>query len=99
MILSITIVTTLLLIWFKTDAVSEYLWFLPISKKYKQVQASNPGLDFIMFLTMSYKGFWIRLLACPYCIGFWLALGISLFTSPVYVPIIYIGALVLYKLI
>jgi len=99
MILSIAIVTFILTIWFKTDAFVEYLWFLPCNRVYKIWQDKNPDLEFTEFLTMRYNNFFTRLISCQYCIGFWLSLGISLYTHPINAPIIYVASLVLYKLV
>ena len=99
MILSIFLVTTVMLVWFKTDAFVEYFGFLPISKEYKKMKESHPEIDFIMFLTMMHNNFFVRLISCQYCMVFWLSAIVSLFTNPIYTPVIYICALVLYKLI
>lgn len=99
MILSIFLVTTVMLVWFKTDAFVEYFWFLPVSKEYKKMKKSHPEIDFMMFLTMTYTGFFVRLISCQYCTGFWLSVIMSLLTNPIYIPIIYICSLVLYKFV
>lgn len=91
-------VITLLVLWFKTEAVVEYFYMLPTVKKYLLDRDSNPELTFISYLSITYNSFFTRLIACHYCLCVWLTLPL-IFLAPVYYfPIVYVASLVIYKL-
>jgi len=95
-------ITAFLIVWFKTNVIVEYLFFLPIISKYikeykKASKIQNHG-TFINFLSLNYNSFIVRLISCQFCITAWLAL-ISLFWINIkFLGFIYIFALFLYNI-
>jgi len=92
-----------LTIWFKTNVIVEYGFFLPFISKYineykNASRIQNQGM-FINFLVLNYDNFFIRLISCPLCITFWLSLISSFFISFKFLGFIYILSLLLYKII
>ena len=98
-----------LLIWFKSNAFVEYAkllgiqnyFFIPLFEGEKE---KDPSLDYIEYLSLHHECFFVRLISCVLCLGFWIALLICLLLSEfMYVeailfkfPIIYLGGLILY---
>jgi hypothetical protein len=82
MILEFTIVALVLsyflVVWLKTDAFAEYMLLFRLTKvfhmeEYKQLRADGYDGNYIDFLVEYYKDkFFVRLLACPVCVSFWL---------------------------
>ena len=92
-------VITLLVLWFKTEAVVEYFNMSSVVKKYLADRDSNPELTFIGYLGFRYNNFFTRLIACHYCLCVWLVLPIVFFAPVYYFPIVYIASLVIYNLV
>ena len=65
--------TLVLLIWFRTNAVTEYLEVLCLGgvflKDFKE-KSSREGLDFKTYLLLYKNCFFVRLLCCPICFVF-----------------------------
>jgi len=67
---------------YETTVVYSYLKRLPFLnyftkiKEYEKARQDNWTLPYSLFMQTDYGGFWIELLTCRYCFGFWLA-GIS----------------------
>ena len=107
------IVSYILLVWLKTDAVMEYLrqannWVgLPLPKRVLEyIEISKNGYDgvFADFLAEYFKdvSFFVRLVICPICISFWLSLPFVLFLGPTMfsvAPLALLFYLVLVKLL
>ena len=92
-------IASVLTVWFKSSVVVEYCTFLAIVDSYKKAKMSNPGLEFIDYITIYRNCFLSRLIVCPYCINVWLTLP-CMFFVPIYeLPVIYISSLILYKLV
>ena len=71
-LLSSFVITTLLVIWFETDAFAEYARVLGFKlEKYENSQ--KVGLDFTTHLALKYDCFIVRLITCPICLCVWLA--------------------------
>ena len=87
-----------MILWLETDVVYEYasLIFKNAFKDYENFVEPNFHGNFIRFLAFTKNNFFTRLLACPYCLGFWLTLFISAFTSLIYFGLIYFVILVSY---
>jgi len=95
----------ILIIWFKTEAIVEYSSiFCPKlfkTNEYKEWRKSNVEDDYIGFLLANYySNFFIRLISCPFCLGAWLSVFFSLFSSNLlfFAPI-YIFGLIFFFLI
>ena len=69
----------LLVIWYNTDAVVEYIKLLGLSRLFKiddyEQLTLGQGEDFTYpeYLVFRYDCFFTRLLSCPICLGFWLS--------------------------
>ena len=99
--LSIFLNTTILVVWFITNAYYEYL-----SKIFPRF--FNDYIDYINNKNYIYysdfletkSGFFNKLLSCPFCIGFWTAFASSLiYNSIFYICVIYIGSLLLFFMV
>ena len=70
-----------LLIWFRTNAVTEYLGVLCLGgvflKDFKE-KSSREGLDFKTYLLLYKNCFFVRLLCCPICFGVWINIFLCL---------------------
>jgi len=69
-----------LIVWFDTDAFSEYIKTLRLDKysneiwqipEYEENVKDDPDLSYIEFLNIKHNNFFTRLLSCPLCLGFW----------------------------
>jgi len=88
-----------MIIWYKTDAFSEYLWFLPICKKYTKATNAGVSESFVDFLSINYNPYFIvRLVTCPYCFNFWITILTSYFAGYIFFPFIYFLSLINYKI-
>jgi hypothetical protein len=93
--------TTLLVVWFLTNAYYEYLNIvIPfIFKDYKSYISSNRYIYYTEYLE-SKDGFIYKLLSCPFCLGFWSSVFSSaIYNSLEYVCVIYIISLMIYFII
>jgi hypothetical protein len=96
-----SIVSTILIVWFKTEAFIEYGQLLRLTKvffieDFKNEQKNNPGLDFLLFLSIRKNCFFTRLITCPLCFGFWLSLISSYFFKIESFCAVYVFSLILY---
>ena len=100
-----SIITLILLVWFKSDAFIEYAKlaggarFFGISD-YEEMQKDKASLDYHSYLLESKDSFFIRLITCPLCFSVWVSLITSLVVSDslLLFPICNIISLILYKL-
>ena len=96
------LVATLLLVWFKSEAFIEYsklfrvqnLFFIPLFEKERDKDIS---LSYLEYLSLEHDCFFVRLITCPLCLGFWFSVLTVLVIGNFYsLPIIYIGGILLY---
>jgi hypothetical protein len=79
----------LLLVWFRTNAIVEYINLfkldkLPKIKEYNELHSNGYEGNFSDFLYEYYKDmFLVRLVTCPICLSFWLGLFTYLFSQNV----------------
>jgi hypothetical protein len=105
LIFNIFLQSSILLIWFKTDAFLEYCRLFKLNKisNYKDYDKkfdSKESLPYHLYLRLYKNNFFIRLITCPICLSCWLSIIISLITlSPFNIPILFISSLLLYLLI
>ena len=79
-------IASVLFIWFKTGVFVEYVRLLKLEKIFKvDVYLATPRpkpVPYLQWLGATYgKYFLIRLLLCPFCVGFWLSIVASIFTT------------------
>lgn len=102
---SLGLVTTVLVVWFKTEAFSEYCKIFNIECLLLGYDESNTDLTFPQFLfvkrhLLTKSKFWlfcIKLITCPFCLSFWFCLFFGLiFIHPLLIPCLYVSSLFVY---
>jgi hypothetical protein len=93
----------ILILWFKTEVWYEYtkifrLGFLSKEKIYEEEKMDDVTMTYIKFLRKRYgRQFLIRMITCPICVCFWLAVFFGLYSGYLLViPILFIGSLTIY---
>lgn len=98
------LITTILIIWFNTDAFIEYSRILRIPgvkvKEYLIAKDRDCTLSYHTFLLLNYNNFFTRLITCPVCTSVWLSIIIGLCTQLSFIcyPVLFICSLYLYEL-
>lgn len=88
---------------FQTEAIPEYLKLFKLDKLTKLNEyycykiANNGQGNYLEFLKQKKDCFLTRLISCPYCLGFWLCLGLNKFSPGSLIS--YAIFLTMYKLI
>lgn len=88
MILSCSIISLILLIWFRTEAWLEYtrlfrLNFLSFYKDYDQKRQKDITLNYQIYLRRYHDCFFVRMITCPICLAVWLSMGAVLLQAAV----------------
>jgi hypothetical protein len=93
----------ILLVWFKTDALYEYLTNIPVLNnlfkidKYKEFRSKYPDVKYPIFLNIEYNSFFTRLISCPICLNTWLSIFTLIFIKTYSIIfLIFFGSLILY---
>ena len=94
-----SLIGLILVIWFKTNAFSEYANLLRIGKWCKIDQADELELDYLEYLKEYHPCFLTKLFTCPICLGTWLGIFGSLVTGIAAVPITTLFGLFFYLVI
>jgi hypothetical protein len=95
-------ITTILVIWFNTDAFVEYMQLLRINffkiKQYIEAKQKDCTLTYHNYLLYKHNNFFTRLITCPICLTVWLCFLLYLFTDMELsdCPMIFICSLLLY---
>jgi hypothetical protein len=81
-----SIITVILLVWFKSDGFLEYgklfgLKRILKSKDYEFEKFNNIHLSYPLFLKMKYPNFFFKLIGCKLCLSIWLSGIASIFLS------------------
>jgi hypothetical protein len=68
----------LIILWFDTSFFIDYLKLFRLTRftyieEYEKELFDNPDLNFLDFVFIKDPNFLNKLLACPYCFGFWLS--------------------------
>ena len=98
------LLASLLVIWFKTEAFSEYCSLLKLDFyfdiiSYQKEKEINPNLTYPDFLILFYNSFFVRLISCPKCVSVWVSIFFYFYHKELsIVPIIYVLGLILYYL-
>lgn len=92
MLVTATTLAYLLVVWFNTQAISEYgrLWWrlsrwlkLDEYADYQEFSGLAKQPSYADFLVSAYPSFFTRLLSCPVCLSLWLAVPLTaLFQLP-----------------
>ena len=66
----------IMVVWFETNFLVDYLKLFRLTKftyieEYEKELFDNPELSFLDFASIKEPSFINKLLACPYCFGFW----------------------------
>ena len=95
----------ILLIWFETDALLEYVKIFRLNKLFKineYEKCLNENLEddvsYPDFLASEYNNFFTRLISCPICLGFWVTLCVAFYLNIELFPVINILSMLLYFL-
>jgi hypothetical protein len=104
MINLIFLITSILIVWFNTEAFIEYIQLFRIPlfkiKEYNIEKEKDCTIDYHLYLKLHHNNFFTRLITCPICTSFWLSLvGSILFSiNLLNFGIIFICSLLLYFL-
>jgi hypothetical protein len=106
MLFIISLISVLLIIWFRTDAWLEYCRLFRLNRIsfYKDFDAKryeDVSLTYRLYLRRDHDCFFVRLITCPICLTTWLGIIAALchFVLLVELPLVIIGALLLYGLV
>lgn len=97
-----SLLASVLLIWFKSEAFVEYsklfrvgnLFFVPL---YEEENSKDPALGYLDYLAIRHDCFFVKLITCPLCLGFWLSLFITIgYGNILELPIVYLCGVLLY---
>ena len=102
--LPIFITVFVLIVWFHTEAFVEYGRLLGLGRFFKLnefVTARTADMSipsYHIYLNMKYDNFFTRLLACPFCLGFWIVIAAiaPIGLDPVFIPVVYVCSIMLY---
>tara|TARA_Y100001938_G_C7884688_1_gene326768 strand:- start:171 stop:521 length:351 start_codon:yes stop_codon:yes gene_type:complete len=104
LIFLISLVVTVLLVWFNSEAFVEYAKLIGGAKffkvtEYEKQQEKTPTLDYLSYLLENKNSFFIRLITCPLCLGFWLSAVACVWIAKdaMLIPICYVLSLIVYK--
>jgi hypothetical protein len=102
MINLIFLITSILIVWFNTEAFIEYMQLFKLNffkiKEYNIEKEKDCTIDYHLYLKLHHNNFFTRLITCPICTSFWLSLvGSILFSiNLLNFGIIFICSLLLY---
>lgn len=97
-----SIVASILLIWFRTEAYVEYCRLFRLNKisKYKdfdEKHKNDVSLSYIGYLRQYHNGFTIRMITCPICLAVWLSVTVALSFAVINLaPIVFISGLIIF---
>ena len=97
-------ITCIFILWYDTTAVVEYGKIVGLDKilsieEYNNYILENYESNYPEFLSIKKNNFLTRLLACPFCLGFWLCLIASNIIGWYYFSLIYLISLLQYFII
>ena len=98
---SIFLNSMIIFVLFNTNFIYEYAKLLKLDnikifQEYSDHIYKNDFINFITFLSFK-NNFFYKLISCPLCLNFWLALAASLALNNIfYIGVIYIMAILLY---
>lgn len=97
-------ITTVFIVWFKTNAVVEYGKLLGLKNllwidSYEKYVCDNLEGDYVTFLACKHNNFLIRLITCPLCLGVWYCFLASLPMGIIHFCPLYLLSLTMYFVI
>ena len=104
-ILFVSLNLLLLIVWFQTNAFTEYAKILIVGNKFFKIEefekeSRMTGVNYPEFLQLNYNSFLTRLMSCPYCIVFWLCVLQSIIIGkPLIGVVVYYPTVLLYFLL
>lgn len=99
------IITLVMIVWFNTSAIPEYLRFFKLGKffladEYFAAKSKDEGLHYGLFLFQQFPCMVTKLAACWVCVSVWLSLLVSIATNLIgYYSIINIVSILLYLVV
>ena len=103
--IAVSFVTAALIVWFKTEAFEEYATLVGGDKFFKvrafrKSRERDAMMTYHSYLLSEHDSFFIRLITCPYCLSFWLCLGMAGLQHRLdLLGIYYVGSLLTYGLV
>lgn len=97
------VVSVILLVWFRSDALAEYLEVLGLDiafgvREYRKASSEvSYHMRYTDFLLLKYNSFFIRLITCPLCLSMWISVIISAATNWCYFPFLVVLPLIIYN--
>ena len=97
-----SLVSLILLVWFKSTAFLEYSKLLGLGKvfyvyAYEEDLKKNPVDSYQEFLLKNFPCFIVKLITCPLCLSFWLSLIVAISFEEIYLfPLYNVTGLLLY---
>jgi hypothetical protein len=90
-----------LTIWFKTEAFIEYSKLFRLDgifkiDNYELYKKINHSIQYLDFLSLKYPNFLTKLISCPFCINFWICIGLS-YDNLLFFPIVYIASITIFN--
>jgi hypothetical protein len=75
------------IILYNTNAIAEYFKYIPFIRNFLKIKdyfdylelTKDTNVLYINYISMFYNNFFIKLLTCPLCFGFWINLSIGLY--------------------
>ena len=98
-------VVFVMIIWFKTDAFSEYCKLFGLNFLLFNYDKTDEQLTFPQYLytkrhvltKCKYYLFYIKLITCPFCLSFWICLASAMMYNTILtVPLLYVTSLLVY---
>jgi hypothetical protein len=99
--------TFVFIVLYNTNVIVEYFKYLPFVRQKLKIKdfleyqnlTGDTTLLYIQYLASTYNNFFIKLISCPLCLGFWINLVSSLYLSnPEGVFISYTISVILYTI-
>ena len=93
------LITVILLVWFRSDALAEYLEVLGLDiafgvREYRKASSEvSYHMRYTDFILLKYNSFFVRLITCPLCLSVWISViisaarGLELFPFLVVIPL------------
>lgn len=86
-IYTIFISSFLYIVLYNTNAFAEYVKYIPLINKKLKIKdyfeylnlVNDQSVLYLQYIAMFYNNFFIKLITCPLCLGFWINFGLALY--------------------